>query len=159
MQCLIDEPQLSSPAEGPPRGSRNRNDICCSEGDALREWLRSMRYDVGPPELRDLHNLFVKTLDAKLLARSSIEGRFASLCSGCAEFTTVRLNVERINQHVNGHRNPLAAQRQSGGELVNVFSEFGICLGGLKSTDSESHALRENTHCGIMNQRLTMLFI
>jgi hypothetical protein len=56
-----------------------------------------MREDVGPSELRDLHNLFIKTLDAKLLAPSSIEGRFASLCSRCAEFTTVRLNVERIS--------------------------------------------------------------
>jgi hypothetical protein len=39
---LIDEPQLSSPVEGTPRGSRNRNNICYYEGETLKKWLRSM---------------------------------------------------------------------------------------------------------------------
>jgi hypothetical protein len=57
---LIDEPQLSSPVEGPPRGSRNRNNICYYEGRCLEEMASFDGKSWDRQELRDLHNLFIR---------------------------------------------------------------------------------------------------
>jgi hypothetical protein len=87
---LIDEPQLSF--------TRGRPTSRISQSEQyllLWGYLEGMSSFDGKSgdrqELRDLHNLFMKTLDAKLLAPSSIEGRFANLCCRYAEFVTESL--------------------------------------------------------------------